>query len=103
RVRIQKQICGRLSRNYELLQQKFLLNPDIRLLKCEGGWSAVISFENMLIPEDDFVYNLLEKKNVLIHPGYYYDFDKEGYAVISLLTETSLLEEGINRLLSIYN
>ncbi len=103
RGRIQKQIIERLNRNYEMLSHKFLLNPNIRLLKCEGGWSAVISFGNMLIPEDDFVFNLLERKNVLVHPGYYYDFDKEGYAVISLLTDTDILEEGINRLLSIYN
>lgn len=102
RNKIQRQISGRITENYELLQKKFLLNPDIRLLKCEGGWSAVLSFANLLIPEDDFVYNLLEKKNVLVHPGYYYDFDREGYAVLSLLTETKLLEEGIDRILSLY-
>ncbi|MDD5360861.1 MAG: pyridoxal phosphate-dependent aminotransferase [Ignavibacteria bacterium] len=100
---IQTQIRGRIKTNYEMLQSKLLLNPDIRLLKCEGGWSAVISFGNLLISEDKFVYGLLEKKNVLIHPGYYYDFIEEGFAVISLLTETHILEEGIDRLLSIYD
>jgi alanine-synthesizing transaminase len=101
--KIQSQIRGRIKTNYDLLQSKLLLNPDIRLLKCEGGWSAVISFGNLLIPEDEFAYGLLEKRNVLIHPGYYYDFINEGYGVISLLTETHILEEGIDRLLSIYN
>lgn len=103
RNKIQRQISDRITGNYELLQKKFLLNPDIRLLKCEGGWSAVLSFANLLVAEDDFVCKLLEKKNVLVHPGYYYDFDKEGYAVLSLLTETTLLEEGIDRILSLYD
>jgi len=100
---IQKHILGRIETNYDMLQTKLLLNPDIRLLKSEGGWSAVISFENMLVPEEEFVYALLEKKNVLVHPGYYYDFIKEGYAVISLLTETNVLEEGIDRMLTMCN
>jgi alanine-synthesizing transaminase len=96
REKIQEEILGRIKYNYNLLKTKFLLNPDIKVLNCEGGWNAIISFENMLIPEDEFVLRLLDKKNVLIHPGYYYDFFNEGYAVISLITETVVLENAIN-------
>lgn len=95
REKIQAEIKGRISCNYNLLKMKFLLNPDIKVMTCEGGWNAILNYENMLVPEDEFVLNLLDKKNVLIHPGYYYDFFTEGYAVISLLTETNVLEKAI--------
>jgi alanine-synthesizing transaminase len=98
RNKIQNQIMERIKENYNFLKSSFLLNPDIKVLKCSGGWNAVLSFENLLIPEDEFVFNLLQKHNVLIHPGFYYDFYTEGFAVISLLTETSVFEEGIERI-----
>ncbi|MCX6160867.1 MAG: hypothetical protein NTV87_05970 [Ignavibacteriae bacterium] len=82
-----------------MLKGRLLLNPDVKVLKCEGGWSAVISFGNLLIAEEEFVCRLLDKMNVLIHPGYYYDFWNEGYAVLSLLTEPEVFEEGIDRLI----
>jgi alanine-synthesizing transaminase len=92
---IQTEIKGRIKLNYNLLKKKFLLNPDIKVMNCEGGWNAILNFENLIVPEDEFVLNLLDKKNVLIHPGYYYDFFTDGYAVISLLTETEVLEKAI--------
>lgn len=95
REKIQEEIMGRVKVNYNLLKTKFLLNPDIKVMNCEGGWNAILNFENMLVPEDEFVLKLLDKKNVLIHPGYYYDFFTEGFAVVSLLTETDVMERAI--------
>lgn len=96
---IQNQMTERLRKNYSMLKGRLLLNPDVKVLKCEGGWSAVISFGNLLIAEEEFMCRLLDKMNVLIHPGYYYDFWNEGYAVLSLLTEPEVFEEGIDRLI----
>jgi hypothetical protein len=96
RDKIQSEILGRIKDNYNLLKTKFLLNPDIKVLNCEGGWNTVLNFENMLIPEEVFVLKLLDEKNVLIHPGYYYDFFTEGFAVISLLTETEVFAKAID-------
>lgn len=98
REKIQGEIKNRILRNYNVLRSGFLLNPDIKSLNCEGGWSAIISFENLLISDDDFVLKLLEKKNVLVHPGYYYDFKSDGYAVLSLLTKPEVFEEGVRRI-----
>ncbi|MFA5012173.1 MAG: pyridoxal phosphate-dependent aminotransferase [Ignavibacteria bacterium] len=98
REKIQEEIKQRISRNYDLLKTKYLLNPDIRVLNCEGGWSGILNYENLLIPEDEYVFKLLDTKNVLIHPGYYYDFFTEGYAVLSLLTKPEEMEEGLDRI-----
>lgn len=98
REKIQEEIKQRISENYNLLKTKFLLNPDVKVLNCEGGWSGILNYENLLIPEDEYVFKLLDTKNVLIHPGYYYDFFTEGYAVLSLLTKPEDMEEGLDRI-----
>ncbi len=98
REKIQNEILARIKQNYEILNNEFHLNPDINVLKCEGGWSAIIKFANMDLPEEELVYRLLEKKNVLVHPGYYYDFADEGYAVVSLLTREEVFKEGLKRI-----
>lgn len=98
REKIQDEIKERIRRNYELLRSGLLLNPDIKSMKSEGGWSAIINFENLLIKDDDFALRLLEKKNVLVHPGYYYDFPDDWYAVLSLLTKPKAFEEGVRRI-----
>lgn len=95
RAKIQEEILGRINSNYKLLKTKFLLNPDIKVMNSEGGWNAILNFENLLVKDDEFVLKLLDNKNVLIHPGYYYDFFTEGFGVISLLTETDVMEKAI--------
>jgi hypothetical protein len=34
-----------------------------------------------------------------VHPGYFFDFDRDGHFVVSLLTKTDVFEEGARRLL----
>jgi hypothetical protein len=36
--------------------------------------------------EEDLVVSLLAEDGVLVHPGYFFDFERDGYIVISLLT-----------------
>ncbi len=95
---LQEQVVNRIRINYNILKSELLLNPDIKVLKVFGGWNAVISFKNLLISDEDFVCRLLEKEHVLIHPGYFYDFNEEGYAVLSLLIKSDIFAEGITRI-----
>ncbi|HEY8148836.1 MAG TPA: pyridoxal phosphate-dependent aminotransferase [Vicinamibacteria bacterium] len=68
------------------------------LLDVEGGWSAVLR-----VPatrgEDEWVIDLAEGDGVLVHPGYYFDFPREAYLVLSLLPPTSEFAEGVARIL----
>jgi len=54
------------------------------LRRREGGWSAVVDLPPGL-GDDTFVQELLETDGVLVHPGYFYDFDEDGVVVLSLL------------------
>ena len=36
---------------------------------------------------------LLEQQHVLVHPGYFFDFPRDGYLVVSLLTRPDVFRE----------
>ena len=67
------------------------LPPEVRLLRPEGGWSAILEVPR-LRSEDDWVLALLEQQGVLVQPGYFYDLDREGFLVVSLLSPAAVLE-----------
>ena len=48
--------------------------------------------------EEEWALGLLRDADVLIQPGFFYDFESEAYLVVSLLTETAVFREGIRRL-----
>jgi len=45
------------------------------------------------------VLELLEREGVVIHPGYFFDFEHEGYWVVSLLPSPVEFKEAIHRVL----
>ena len=96
---VREQIARRLSINYECLRQKVAAaTPACRVLASEGGWSAVLqvpSFES----EEALVVDLLEEDGVLTHPGYFFDFPRESYLVMSLLVSEAQFADGTDRVL----
>jgi aspartate/methionine/tyrosine aminotransferase len=69
------------------------------VLRVEGGWSAVAQVPQ-LRAEEALVLELLEKDDVLVHPGYFFDFDREAFVVVSLLVEPATFDRAVTRLLS---
>jgi len=45
------------------------------------------------------VLALLEKDEVLVHPGYFFDFSSAAYLVLSLLPAEEVFREGVERML----
>ena len=43
--------------------------------------------------------DLLQNDGVLTHPGYFFDFPRESYLVVSLLAAEAQFAEGIDRVL----
>ena len=94
---IQKQILERVRRNYEEIKE-FAKARGIECLPSEGGWYAVLKIPSIK-NEEEWVLNLLRKKHVLVHPGYFFDFPEESHIVISLLPESHQFNEGLKRIL----
>ena len=42
----------------------------------------------------------MELDNVLVQPGYFFDFETEAYVVVSLITPTDRFQEGCQRLIA---
>jgi aspartate/methionine/tyrosine aminotransferase len=48
--------------------------------------------------EEEWVLELLAREDVLVQPGFFYDFASEAYLVVSLLTAPEVFREGMRRL-----
>ena len=97
--RIREAIRTRTSHNLTSLQSMLEKHPAARVLPVEGGWSAVIRVPR-IDSDEALALRLVEEQGVVIHPGYFFDFETDGHVVVSLLTEGGIFEEGIGRLLS---
>jgi aspartate/methionine/tyrosine aminotransferase len=97
----QQQLMRRVRENLAELDGGLAKQKSCSRLAVEGGWYAVLRVPAMR-PDDDLAVELLESKNVYLHPGHFYDFPTDGYLVVSLITATSIFAEGIGQLLSMF-
>jgi aspartate/methionine/tyrosine aminotransferase len=68
------------------------------MLNAEGGWSAVLRIPSRGT-EEQFVLDLLERDGIVVHPGFFFDFPREAYLIVSLLPRPDDFREGIRRVL----
>jgi alanine-synthesizing transaminase len=99
KLNIGASIQRRIEANLDTLRSVIASKPHAQLLPVEGGWSAVIRMPQFG-SDEDFALNAIEQHGVVVHPGYFFDFDRDGYFVVSLLTEPHTLREGILRILN---
>ena len=64
-----------------------------------AGWYAVLGVDTD-ISEEDLVFELLDEKEVLAHPGFFFDFSEGSHLVLSLLTPEDTFREGVTRVLA---
>jgi alanine-synthesizing transaminase len=93
---LQGPIQARIETNLARLAARISESP-ATLLETEGGWSAVLHVPRTL-SEEERVLHLLEDRDVLVHPGYFFDFPREAYLVLSLLPQPGVFAEGVERI-----
>jgi hypothetical protein len=98
RSAIQGQIQARLSENSRILAFEAGRTRNCRVLDREGGWYAVMEIRDG-VSDEDRALRLLREDDILIHPGFFYDFNREGMVVLSLLSEPAIFRQGVGRLL----
>ncbi len=96
---IRAQILARVRRNLASLRSLAAPHPALDVLRVEGGWSAVVQVPQ-LRAEESLVLDLLEKDNVLVHPGYFFDFSREAFIVVSLLVDPATFDQSIARVMT---
>ena len=92
---VRTQIQKRVRRNYETLREAAY--PACSVLPAEAGWYAVVQVP-AVTPEETLVVELLERAGLLVHPGYFFDFEREAFLVVSLLPEPAIFSPAVGRL-----
>jgi alanine-synthesizing transaminase len=98
-VDVRTQIHARLRRNLAALRQAVGRVPSAAVLAVEGGWSAVLQVPAFRT-EESLVLELLTSDHVLAHPGFFFDFEREAFLIVSLLVPPDEFDQGIARVLA---
>ncbi len=96
RVAAEQAIRERCRDNLEALRSA-LDGSAATVLHVEGGWYAVVRLP-AIRSEEEWVLALLERHDVLVQPGWFYDFGTEPFVIVSLLTPGKELRDGARRL-----
>ena len=85
----------RLLQNWKTLREAF---PSKYCPEVVGGWYATIRLGE---DDEELTLRLLREKHVLVQPGFFFDFDEDGWVVISLLQEPALFKDAVARMRSL--
>jgi alanine-synthesizing transaminase len=97
----QKQVMDRVRENLGELDRQLAAQHASGRLKVEGGWYVVIRLP-VTCDDEEFAVDLLQTKQVYLHPGSFYDLPK-GHVVLSLITPAENFAAGATELLSSAN
>lgn len=96
-ARVREQIQQRVRANYQCLHAIAATAPSCTALRADGGWYGILQVPS-LMPEDELVLALLTEDRVLVHPGYFFDFPRESFLVLSLLAPEVGFADGLHRI-----
>jgi alanine-synthesizing transaminase len=96
---IRKAIHERTRTNLGIVRGALAEHRSVEVLRVEGGWSAVLRIP--ITRTDEETALALLDEDVFVQPGYFYDIPSDGFLVVSLLTQTDILTEGMARLAAV--
>jgi len=102
RKSIQPQLMERVRENLAELDRQLAEQSACERLDVEGGWYAVLRVP-VTRSDEDLAIELVRKESVVVHPGHFYDFPRDGYLVLSLITAKDDFANGLKRVLHCLN
>lgn len=97
----QKLLMARVNENLSELDRQLAEQKSCNRLEVEGGWNAILRVPATR-SDEEFALELLAAKSVYVHPGHFYDFPRDGYLIVSLITAAPEFAKGIKSVLSMY-
>jgi len=94
---LQAQLQRRIAANLAALDANLRESKLLARLAREGGWYATLRIPATGTDEAVAV-ELLERCAVLVHPGHFFNFSRDGFLVLSLITPEAQFQEGVRRL-----
>jgi alanine-synthesizing transaminase len=95
---VQDQLMVRVKANLAELDLQLTGQQLCQRLDVEGGWYAVLRVP-VTRTDEQLAVELLEQQSVIVHPGLFFDFQSDGYLVLSLITPEAIFAEGVRRVL----
>jgi len=83
--------------NLEELDRQLLQQKTCSRLAVQGGWYVVLRVP-VTQSDEDLAIALLREKNVLVHPGHFYDFPQDGFLILSLIASQLDFRSGLQTL-----
>jgi aspartate/methionine/tyrosine aminotransferase len=99
---LQSQLQQRITANLRALDCMLRESKSLARLDREGGWYAILRVP-VTGTDEDITVALLERFSVLVHPGHFFNFSREGFLVLSLITPEQQFQEGLTRLQKFFN
>ena len=87
---VREQIHRRVRENASMLSRVADSYPSCTAFPVEAGWYGVVQIPAVKT-EEAFVVELLENTGILVHPGYFFDFERPAFLVFSLLTRPDII------------
>jgi aspartate/methionine/tyrosine aminotransferase len=94
---LRARIQARITANRRALDAALAGDLPLRALPAEGGWYATVQVPAIL-SEEAWALALLTEDDLLVHPGYFFDFPFGCLLVLSLLPPPDVFATGVARL-----
>jgi alanine-synthesizing transaminase len=94
----QEQLMTRVRTNLAELDRQLAKQRACTRLEVGGGWYAILRVPATR-SDEELALELLEQRGVYVHPGHFFDFQQDGYFVVSLITPETTFAEGVQRIL----
>ncbi len=101
RQEMQRQLQRRISVNLNVLDAALAGSGLVTRLDREGGWYAILRVPATQTDEM-LAIELLQRASVLVHPGHFFNFSRDGFLVLSLIAPEEEFREGAYRLVKFF-
>ena len=88
----ESKVRERIRTNWKALRDTF---PSKYCPEVLGGWYAAIRLGT---DDEELTLRLLREKQVLVQPGFFFDFEEDGWVVVSLLQPPEVFVAAVQRL-----
>jgi len=90
-------IRERARANLRVLRETCARAPAASVLHVEGGWYAIVRVPDTR-SDEEWALELVERDDVHVQPGYFFDMNRGAHLIVSLLTPEDAFAEGATRI-----
>ena len=95
---VRSNILALVRSNYTRFCEAVPTDSACSVLNCEGGWYGILRVPRVM-SDEEWSVGLLESTGVHAYPGYFFDFETDGFLVVSLVVREGIFETAVKKLI----